>query len=47
MYSNGIILLNWVLSSKSNLLSENIICSMVNKNNLGVLGLIAMYWTSI
>ena len=33
MYSNKIILPNWELSSKSTLLSENIVCSMVNKIN--------------
>jgi DNA-directed RNA polymerase len=33
MYSNEIILLNWELSSKSTLLSDNIVCSMVNKIN--------------
>jgi DNA-directed RNA polymerase len=33
MYSNEIILENWELSSKSTLLSDNIICSMINKIN--------------
>ena len=33
MYTNNIILPNWELSSKTTLLSENIICSMVNKIN--------------
>jgi hypothetical protein len=33
MYSNEIILPNWELSSKSTFLSENIVCSMVNKIN--------------
>ena len=33
MYITEIILVNWELSSKSNLLSDNIVCSMVNKIN--------------
>jgi hypothetical protein len=33
MYINEIILLNWELSSKTTLLSDNIICSIVNKIN--------------
>jgi hypothetical protein len=33
MYSNEIILENWELSSKSTFLSDNIICSMINKIN--------------
>jgi len=37
MYSNEIILPNWELSSKSTLLSDNLVCSMVNNiNSVGV-----------
>jgi len=33
MYTDELILFNWKLSSKSTLLSDNIVCSIVNKIN--------------